>query len=158
MHTWIFVYDSDCTLAQGIDFELKGGLLCSSVATQIAKFMGPTWGPTGSCRTQMGPMLAPWTLLSGQASNLDVLETHTYINSYRVVQLKMASFLMSHTKTLLGNLSLFVRDRWIYDCYRVIFNIILRSKNMNYSNGLFIFLTSLISPMSPYRINVTEHS
>ena len=24
----------------------------------IAKFMGPTWGPSGSCRPQMGPMLA----------------------------------------------------------------------------------------------------
>ena len=32
---------------------------------QITKFMGPTWGPPGSCRPQMGPMLAPWTLLSG---------------------------------------------------------------------------------------------
>ena len=32
---------------------------------QIAKFMGPTRGPPGSCRPQMGPMLAPWTLLSG---------------------------------------------------------------------------------------------
>ena len=27
--------------------------------------MGPTWDPPGSCRPQMGPMLAPWTLLSG---------------------------------------------------------------------------------------------
>ena len=27
--------------------------------------MGPTWGPHGSCRTQMDPMLALWTLLSG---------------------------------------------------------------------------------------------
>ena len=26
--------------------------------TQIAKFMGPTWDPPGSCRSQMGPMLA----------------------------------------------------------------------------------------------------
>ena len=33
--------------------------------TQIAKIMGPTWGPPGSCRPQMGPMLAPWTLLLG---------------------------------------------------------------------------------------------
>ena len=33
--------------------------------TQIAKFMGPIWGPPGSCRPQMGPMFAPWTLLSG---------------------------------------------------------------------------------------------
>ena len=31
----------------------------------IAKFMGPTWGPPGSCRPQVGPMLAQWTLLSG---------------------------------------------------------------------------------------------
>ena len=35
------------------------------MTAQIAKFMGPRWGPTGSCRPQMGPMLAPWTLLSG---------------------------------------------------------------------------------------------
>ena len=27
--------------------------------------MGPTWGPPGSCRPQMGPVLASWTLLSG---------------------------------------------------------------------------------------------
>ena len=32
---------------------------------QIAKFIGPTWGPSGSCRPQMGPMLAQWTLISG---------------------------------------------------------------------------------------------
>ena len=34
----------------------------------IARFMGPTWGPSGAGRTQMGPMLAPWTLLSGICS------------------------------------------------------------------------------------------
>ena len=39
-----------------------------AVPTQIAKFMGPTWGPPGSCLIQMGPMLAPWTLLSGHSS------------------------------------------------------------------------------------------
>ena len=33
--------------------------------SQIAKSMGPTWGSPGSCRPQLGPMLAPWTLLSG---------------------------------------------------------------------------------------------
>ena len=41
--------------------------------TQIAKFMGPTWGPPGSCRTQMGPMLAPWTLLSGKSTLFQVM-------------------------------------------------------------------------------------
>ena len=36
-----------------------------SIGTLIARFMGPTWGPSGADRTQVGPMLAPWTLLSG---------------------------------------------------------------------------------------------
>ena len=31
----------------------------------IARFMGPTWGPSGADRTQVGPLLAPRTLLSG---------------------------------------------------------------------------------------------
>ena len=35
--------------------------------TLIAQIMGPTWGPPGAGRTQVGPMLAPWTLLSGKA-------------------------------------------------------------------------------------------
>ena len=30
--------------------------------------MGPTWGPSGADRTQVGPMLAPLTLLSGMLS------------------------------------------------------------------------------------------
>ena len=40
--------------------------LSSSISTAlIARFMGPTRGPSGTDRTQVGPMLAPWTLLSG---------------------------------------------------------------------------------------------
>ena len=31
----------------------------------IARFIGPTWGLSGADRTQVGPMLAPWALLSG---------------------------------------------------------------------------------------------
>ena len=38
---------------------------CENRPSQIARFMGPTWGPPGSCRPPMGPMFAPWTLLSG---------------------------------------------------------------------------------------------
>ena len=32
--------------------------------------MGSSWGPPGSCRSQMGPMLAPWTLLWGNMNSL----------------------------------------------------------------------------------------
>ena len=39
----------------------------SVVRTLIARFMGPTWGPSEADRTQVGPMLAPWTLLSGKS-------------------------------------------------------------------------------------------
>ena len=31
----------------------------------IARFTGPTWGPSGADRTQVGPLLDPWTLLFG---------------------------------------------------------------------------------------------
>ena len=33
--------------------------------TLVTRFMRSTWGPPGADRTQVGPMLAPWTLLSG---------------------------------------------------------------------------------------------
>ena len=35
------------------------------ISSHIARLMGPTWGPPGGDRTQVGPMLAPWILLSG---------------------------------------------------------------------------------------------
>ena len=44
------------------------GRICrrgSAMESLIARFMGRTWGPSGADRTQVGPMLAPWTLLSG---------------------------------------------------------------------------------------------
>ena len=43
---------------------------------QIAWFMGPTWGPPGSWRPQMGPMLAPWTLFSGSSCTTDLPPPH----------------------------------------------------------------------------------
>ena len=39
-------------------------ILLLSLQSLIARFMGPTWGPSGADRTQVGPMLAPWTLVS----------------------------------------------------------------------------------------------
>ena len=53
---------------QVTEVELSGYMVLLSTdyrATLIAKFMGPTWGPSGANRTQVGPMLAPLTLLSG---------------------------------------------------------------------------------------------
>ena len=44
-------------------FWLRHDFYLKYLASQIAKFMGPTWGPSGSYRPQMDPVLAPWTLL-----------------------------------------------------------------------------------------------
>ena len=56
---------------------------------QIARFMGPTWGPPGSCRPQMGPMLSPWTLPSGAFSlsplPLIPIEITRGMNQYNVL-------------------------------------------------------------------------
>ena len=38
---------------------------CCKKESLIARFTGPIWGPPGTDRTQVGPMLAPWSLLSG---------------------------------------------------------------------------------------------
>ena len=43
---------------------------CGLIIPLTARFMGPTWGPSGADRTQVGPMLAPWILLSGSSANV----------------------------------------------------------------------------------------
>ena len=47
---------------------LRWSVYCR-VISLIARFMGSTWGPSGTDRTQLGPILAPWTLLYGMFYN-----------------------------------------------------------------------------------------
>ena len=54
----------------------------------IARFMGPIWGPSGADRTQVGPMLAPWTLLSGMIFPLsDILKSNSKANYLQLLTL-----------------------------------------------------------------------
>ena len=46
------------------------GLPSVVMASMIARFRGPTLGPSGADRAQVGPTLAPWTLLSGILGNV----------------------------------------------------------------------------------------
>ena len=46
-----------------------------------SKVPGPTWGPSGADRAQVGPMLAPWTLLSGWNENLLEIKLSTPTHS-----------------------------------------------------------------------------
>ena len=43
---------------ESFSLQLQLSSLSVHSTSQIAKFMGPTWGPPGSCQPQMGPMLA----------------------------------------------------------------------------------------------------
>ena len=69
----------------------------------IARFMGPTWGPSGADRTQVGHMLALWTLLSWRVweinqnpllliclNSLNV--TYDYINTHILIHTNIYSY------------------------------------------------------------------
>ena len=60
-----------------------GKVVVTYLYTLIAKFMGPTWGPSGADRTQVGLMLAPWTLLSWYTISYGIYQDYyqrTYID------------------------------------------------------------------------------
>ena len=53
-------------------------------SSMITTFMGPIWGPAGADRTQVGPMLAPWTLLSGIVSHITNNSTVLFNSLFRL--------------------------------------------------------------------------
>ena len=68
VHCWLLIQPWTCgPLSHG-----KWRNSSKKERTQIVKFMGPTWGPPGSCWPQMGPMLAPWTLRLSGKPTMDV--------------------------------------------------------------------------------------
>ena len=68
-YTIVNCYSWCCLKTCSYKFGNKLLWLANSTAdgrsTQIARFMWPTWGPPGSCRPQVGPILPPWALPSG---------------------------------------------------------------------------------------------
>ena len=70
--------------------------------TQIANFMGPIWGPPGSCRPHKGPMLAPRTCYQGtychvdpEEQNLFESKTHAFVqeNAFENVVYEISAIL-----------------------------------------------------------------
>ena len=66
---YIFRFPQNNATCKGLRYYHKKMWVCCCrvrwKGALVARFMGPTWGPSGADRTQVGPMLAPWTLLSG---------------------------------------------------------------------------------------------
>ena len=80
------------------------GVSALYTASLIARFMGPTWGPFGADRTQVGPMWAPWTLLSGMAFWFP-LATHPWVP--RMGKLRFAQSVWTESARN--------RHRWIWN-------------------------------------------
>ena len=70
--------------------------------SQIAKFIGPTWGPPGSCQPQMGPMLAPWTLLSNLWCPLPWCRDCT-LSSYPISEFWFSKTMIRHRGAIVCN-------------------------------------------------------
>ena len=59
----ITIGHNGCTCMPLEHIPLVSQIFC--ITSLTARFMGPIWGPAGADRTQVGSMLAPWTLPSG---------------------------------------------------------------------------------------------
>ena len=75
-HTLWIIMDLLCYLSDYCSHDSGCAILVFSDITQIARIMGPTWGLPGSCWPQVGPMHAPWTLLSGIYSGKPTVSLH----------------------------------------------------------------------------------
>ena len=76
--------------------------------TLIARLMGPIWGPSGADRTQVGPMLAPWTLLSGHPSLVSSIPVEHHIMEWIPLQIQTFSFKKINTLTFSVCVTLFL--------------------------------------------------
>ena len=76
------LYIINTMAADGLVRHTRSHGISSHGTSLIARFMGPTWGPSGADRTQVGPMLAPWTLLSGLLTHL--MMTSSNGNIFRI--------------------------------------------------------------------------
>ena len=74
----------------------------------IARFMGPTWGPSGADRSQVGPILAPWTMLSGYYH----IWLLTFVKSIRPIRTIL--YIPSHCTTSLTKKLTHIIERMLY--------------------------------------------
>ena len=92
-------------------------MCCICIITLIARFMGSTWGPSGADRAQMGPMLAPWTLLSGKVIQLfHILPTKPLSKSHLQYQDNSIILHSGHTNSIKITFTMpfpsVIIDRW----------------------------------------------
>ena len=88
------------------------------IASKIAKFMGPTWGPLGSCRPLMGPIMKPKTYYHDAWVK--------YVNSYDIYHGTFQWQFYSKYKSgvlLLSNLMITVTIKCCHNSYAVVTHV-----------------------------------
>ena len=128
--------------------------------TGIARFMGPTWGPSGVDRTQVGPMLAPWTFLFQKLYNG---EDCIYV--YIVVSISWAFVRSIHINLLI---SWGLGDQWLLtimvlkaEYYWIIRGITRLQMYMQRHATILCMINSTLSSMGndflcPYHLSVQK--
>ena len=138
----------------------KSCFVREAVSSQIARFMGPTWGPPGSCRPQVGPMFTTWTLLSEFTLNetSNITKTLCHGNAFRIVAL------CEGNPPVIGGFPSKGPDLCIFDgicisCFDIIFVITLSPmsiKNLSFCLSIFfrINYSSRYIVVSIFRLNI----
>ena len=104
----------------------------------IARFMGPTWGPPGADRTQVGPRWATWTLLSGMSYSWALwLEHWTSISVIEIMD-KSLSKIRSGNNFILHNGVVYSWRlfRWSYTGSHIPYTL---CNSMNFLSLRFLF-------------------
>ena len=77
----------------------RGHHKCNAKHTLIARFMGPTWGPPGSCRPKMGPSRPHGDLLSGKMLT-KMLTVH--MHAFQWCHMSVKTWQTTGTTTVVG--------------------------------------------------------
>ena len=113
--SWHIYVSFSCILAHGVfltphiehkvkedaAMQLSAHSICIMTASLIARFMGPTWDPSGADWTQVGPMLAPWILLSGMTWKRFPIYWH-FVRGSPVVSHHMGPVMRSNKLSVCG--------------------------------------------------------
>ena len=92
--------------------------------TLIARFMGPTWGPSGADRTHVGPIWAPWTLLSG----LLLGEQYQWISARKTLAMELCLFFaLTHRYCIVNSLA---PGRHGRNSKNMIFQLLIQNSSM----------------------------
>ena len=95
----------------------RWNMFISERAPQISRFMGPTWGPPGANMTQVGPMLVPWTLLSGAPTAGHDAGGWSHIGYQHQMHLKLKSREMFFDQNIHLTSFGFFHRVWQWYCY-----------------------------------------